>query len=412
MFSVHQHWDPLQVCAVGRSYPPEFYSFIENTKVRSVLERIAIETEEDYQKLIKILKSFNVTVVRNDISENREDHFWAEHYSPPPMVPRDHTVMIGEKFYMPGAEFGYNIFDNVSGFQEEFSILQSNNKLTSKQKIRFNEKLQRALVNRKINRQKGYLEKVKSILRSINHNPLTTFPNNKKFNTFGSIEKFLKDHNTEIIYDKYVSGATTTRVGKDIYIGTVVRDEIGTDCFNEYLRFIKNSLGPDYRIHIVNCGTHSDGVFTPVKPGLIISLNDIQTYSKTFPDWEVVYLPEQSFAKIKPFMDLKKKNKGKWWVPGEELNDDFTDFVESWLKDWVLYVEETVFDVNMLIINPTNVIVNNYNKNVFDAFDRHGITAHICNFRHRYFWDGGLHCITSDLSREGTMQDYFPERNK
>ena len=66
----------------------------------------------------------------------------------------------------------------------------------------------------------------------------------------------------------------------------------------------------------------------------------------------------------------------------------------------------------MLVINPTNVIVNNYNKDVFDAFDRHGITAHICNFRHRYFWDGGLHCITSDLSREGAMQDYFPERNK
>ena len=31
-------------------------------------------------------------------------------------------------------------------------------------------------------------------------------------------------------------------------------------------------------------------------------------------------------------------------------------------------------------------------------------------FRHRWFWDGGLHCITLDLYREGTQQDYFPER--
>ena len=53
--SVHQHWDPLKVCAVGRSFPPEFYSKIGNSKVRSVMERIAIETEEDYQKLINIL---------------------------------------------------------------------------------------------------------------------------------------------------------------------------------------------------------------------------------------------------------------------------------------------------------------------------------------------------------------------
>ena len=56
--SVHQHWDPLKVCAVGRSFPPEFYKKIGNPKVRSVMERIAIETEEDYQKLIKILEKF------------------------------------------------------------------------------------------------------------------------------------------------------------------------------------------------------------------------------------------------------------------------------------------------------------------------------------------------------------------
>jgi glycine amidinotransferase len=80
------------------------------------------------------------------------------------------------------------------------------------------------------------------------------------------------------------------------------------------------------------------------------------------------------------------------------------------MSKWVGYVEETVFDVNMLVINEKNVVVNNYNKAVFDALERYGVTPHICNFRHRYFWDGGLHCITSDLDREGEMKDYFPER--
>jgi len=410
-FSVYQHWDPLKVCAVGRSYPPEFYSFIENPKVRSVMERIAIETEEDYQKLIKILESFNVTIVRNDISENREDHFWAGHYSPPPMTPRDHTAMIGKKFYMPGEEFGNNIFDSLSMFEEELCIVQKNKKLTTKQKENLVIALNRKLRDNSIPNKTSIVKNLKSCIRSINHNPLSTFPNNKKFNTFSSIEKFLKDNDTKIIYDTYINTATTTRVGKDLYFGTVFQGETKVDLKNHLLT-IKKQFSSDYRINIVDCGTHSDAVFTPVKPGLIISLNDIQNYNKTFPDWEVVYLPNQSWDKVGPFLKLKRKNAGKWWVPGEELNDDFTDFVESWLKDWVLYVEETVFDVNMLVINPTNVIVNNYNKDVFNAFDRHGITAHICNFRHRYFWDGGLHCITSDLSREGTMQDYFPERNK
>jgi hypothetical protein len=163
-------------------------------------------------------------------------------------------------------------------------------------------------------------------------------------------------------------------------------------------------------LHIVNTGGHSDATYCPVCPGLIISLYDVPTYADTFPGWEVVYLPGQSWAMVKDFLQLKKKNGGRWWIPGFEHNQDVVDTVERWLGHWTGYVEETVFDVNMLIIDPKNVIVFNYNKQVFDALDRYGITPHIVPFRHRYFWDGGIHCVTSDLHREGTIQDYFPER--
>ena len=84
-----------------------------------------------------------------------------------------------------------------------------------------------------------------------------------------------------------------------------------------------------------------------------------------------------------------------------------TKFVNTWLDEWLGYVEETVFDVNMLVIDKNNVICNGYNKKVFDAFERYNITPHVVNFRHRYFWDGGLHCITSDISREGKQESYF-----
>jgi hypothetical protein len=143
---------------------------------------------------------------------------------------------------------------------------------------------------------------------------------------------------------------------------------------------------------------------------LIISLQDIPTYKHTFPNWEVVYLPNQSWAKVKPFLELKEKNKGRWWIPGFEHDHDVINVVEQWMSHWTGYVEETVFDVNMLIIDPKNVMVFNYNKQVFDALERYGITPHVVPFRHRYFWDGGIHCVTSDLHRQGTMQDYFPQR--
>ena len=87
-----------------------------------------------------------------------------------------------------------------------------------------------------------------------------------------------------------------------------------------------------------------------------------------------------------------------------KINTNFYDFVNEWMDDWVTYVEETVFDVNMFVIDEKNVIVNGHNDKVFDAFERHGITPHIVNFRHRYFWDGGLHCITTDISREGEQK--------
>ena len=41
-------------------------------------------------------------------------------------------------------------------------------------------------------------------------------------------------------------------------------------------------------------------------------------------------------------------------------------FVNTWLNDWVGYVEETVFDVNMLSHRSEyTIICNNYNKRCF-----------------------------------------------
>jgi len=85
----------------------------------------------------------------------------------------------------------------------------------------------------------------------------------------------------------------------------------------------------------------------------------------------------------------------------------YTEFVETWLTDWVGYCEETVFDVNVLMLDDKTVCVNNYNKIAFDYFKKHKIEPIIVPFRHRYFWDGGLHCVTLDLNREGEMENYF-----
>ena len=98
MYSVYQHWDPLRVCVVGRSYPPEFYSWIKETHVRKLFERIAIETEEDYQNIISKLESFGVKVLRPSINLNNCMDPNTRSFIKPPMTPRDYMVMIGNKF--------------------------------------------------------------------------------------------------------------------------------------------------------------------------------------------------------------------------------------------------------------------------------------------------------------------------
>ncbi len=197
---------------------------------------------------------------------------------------------------------------------------------------------------------------------------------------------------------KNLTAPSITRVGQDVFFDNMVAVE------NLIQTFFS-----DYNCHIIKTGGHSDGVFCPVTPGLIVSLFDVPTYAKSFPGWEVVYLPYQSWHKVQSFLLLKQKNNGKWWIPDQEMNDDLVSFVETWMKDWVGYVEETVFDVNMLVIDEHNVICNNYNKLVFDALERFQVTPHVCNFRHRYFWDGGLHCITLDLVREGSREKYIDD---
>lgn len=377
MYNVYQHWDPLKVCVVGRSYPPEFYSWITVPHVRSLFEKIAIETEEDYQSIIKKLESFGVEVLRPDLPQNPFRYSQIER---PPMCPRDHNIMIGNTFY---SFFG----DGDNKLNQHYNKVKDH---TWPECNTYNDFL---------NLPDSIQKEVKE-LHYINIENFAPDPYTNIVNFIKSQGNTVKDASGHA-----VNGAMIARVGKDLYFGT---EDYNQDQ-QSYKSFIDQEF-PSHRNHIINTGGHSDGTYCPVAPGLIISLFDVPTYKETFPGWEVVFLPNQSWNAVRPFLDLKKKNSGKWWIPGFEHDQDVVDVVETWLSHWTGYVEETVFDVNMLIVDPKNVIVFNYNKQVFDALERHSITPHIVPFRHRYFWDGGIHCVTSDLHREGTQQDYFSER--
>jgi hypothetical protein len=321
-------FDPLKHCWIGSGFKAEWFHDLDiykNDRIMDPLKRIAEETEEDYQALDKILKDAGVQTHRSFLDMNKAGSL--KNIFRPPVNPRDHFAVIGEKLYAcsNGAE--------------------------------------------------GYADILKQVDR-----------NNLKITTSSWT----------------ISTAEMCRVGKDIWWD--INENLDISDVEKY----KNSWEQEgFRVHTSNRGYHSDGVFCVVKPGCIVSLHNIQDYKKEFPGWDVLYLADQSWNKISPFMEMKKKVGGRWWLKGEEHNDQLIEFVNTWLDDWIGYVEETVFDVNMLSINPNTIICNNYNKEVFAHFKKHQVEPVIFNFRHRYFWDGGVHCITQDLYREGTMVDYF-----
>jgi len=192
---------------------------------------------------------------------------------------------------------------------------------------------------------------------------------------------------------------------------TVVGQHMIIDCREDpwlYDFFVEHF--PDYTIIPVMIGGHNDAVFCLLRPGLLVSTHHHDNYKNTLPGWTVKFIQNQSWDAIPNWKKLKHSNNQKWWVPDNVNNPEFDHFVNTWLKDWVGFVAETVFDVNMLQINDRTVLVNNFNKDMFDFFKLHNIEPIVVPFRHRFFWDGGLHCITSDIFREGEFEKYVDTR--
>ena len=44
-------WQPLEEVIVGRSFPPDYFDFIEDSQVRGQLQQILAETEEEIEDI-------------------------------------------------------------------------------------------------------------------------------------------------------------------------------------------------------------------------------------------------------------------------------------------------------------------------------------------------------------------------
>lgn len=191
---------------------------------------------------------------------------------------------------------------------------------------------------------------------------------------------------------------SVVRCGRDIFIDYPTGDRLVETAIGA----VASKLSKHHRVHLGTTGDHSDAVFCPVRSGVIVATHYRRHYSSGWPGWKVLNLPDTSARKTNGF-------NGTWWVPGVDLahfNDRMIDKIKSWTGD----SKETIFEVNMLVIDEQNVLVLAYDDSICCELEAHGITPHVVDFRCRGFWDGGLHCLTLDIHREGECVDYWPNR--
>lgn len=373
-YNIWNKWDPLKVCMLGNNYAPEFFNGIPD-KAGDPLKRICEETLEDLEGYKKILQDFGVEVIQPELDPRERFLDNPHRYPRGPLQPRDYQLVLGNKCY-------YNEMDHpaIVDCLKNYGPVIENNNIRSYPGIKDESRY---------NTVKG-----------------SDFPSWNEFN----LNRTNRDYFLPHVWDELlnlsdgvegISSAGTFMIGTRLYIGTE-HENADLSQYTDLPEFDK------FDIISANVDGHSDGNYHPIKPGAILSLLDVQNYEETFPGWDVCHLPDQSWDKVKDFLQLKNKNQGKWWLAGEEDNDEFTNFVETWLGDWVGYVEETVFDVNVLMLDEHHCCVSNPNNEQVNAFlKKHKVEPVHVPWRHRYFWDGGLHCITLDLYREGTQKDYF-----
>lgn len=190
---------------------------------------------------------------------------------------------------------------------------------------------------------------------------------------------------------------SVVRIGRDVYIDYDTHQHVWGQISGIIIHWAKN-----YRVHVCRTDGHSDGVFCPVAPGTIVATHYLSEYEKTFPNWQVFKMPaprESAWT-------------GKWSLKSQNVmnNIGFADHINQHAFDWIGNYKETVFEANMLVINPKHVLAIKEDPQMFKWLDQQGIKITVCDFRCREFWDGGLHCLTTDIVRDGGCEDYFPER--
>lgn len=394
-------WDefqPLQELLVGSVYDSSFFDAVKNVRARDALKKIIDDTQEDIDNFISTMQSHNIKIYQaspkelgykdsimdyvNDEGElgykrnvgdssEEKDGFWKTGVTPslipnPPLQPRDDAIVMGNKLVVTDP-YTFATKKLIPKYIEWFG----------------EESLDLSIANQQYSFKRSEKNMRNLLLRN---------------NIEPTKENILKYQDEQDCQLGSFCSPNLTRIGSTCLVDTWQVPGV----IDEFLSIEH----PEFKYKPISIGGHNDAVFSVIKPGLVIATKYLEPYKHIFDGWKIIWFDDPRWDHVKTWLRLKHKNQGKWWVPGEESNDEFTHFVESFLPNWTGMVEETIFDVNCLVLDEKHVVVNSDNPYLLENLRKNDMEPIVCPLRHRFFWDGGWHCLTLDIKRKGGQIDY------
>jgi hypothetical protein len=411
-------WDPLKQVILGNIYKPEFFEDLPDPRTRDLMQQLLYETHEDLDNIQKTMEDLGVDVVRTpsnatmvsnlstigngEIPEHTTVMEWWESEKDtgkklngipkPCLAPRDMFITMGDKLLYTCGYIGMPAdLRHILPLSEDLISPDVMDMRLGKQDD--------TMTMQEWTSRRGPFKLSDDYMKEQGFDLAFNDPKND--------ERFSKEPK----YHKYWQYLKSTHA---FWAPTVTRcgDRLIVDNYDvKNLSNVMEEMYPQFKSPNVAIGGHNDGTFNLPKPGLAICAPWMpdEAFKNTLPGWDILRIqdPETITSDWGPWSHQKELTQGRWWTPDMAENPEFANYVDSWLSDWVGLSEETVFEVNMLSVNESTILSLNYQKEVHDKLLKHGIEPIYCRFRHRNFWDAGLHCLTVDTVREGGMQNYF-----
>jgi len=340
-------WGKLREVLVGSTYPVNAFDYHKDLEFRDNMKRILTETQEDLDTLAKLLTDeFDVKVHR----------------------PNNALFKVGE--------------EHTNG---HFKYAYPNHPLMPRDTIgAFGD----TLVQTYTNTDSRYFENN------------CWYEHCKDYFDQGSnwfslpapdIQPGVKYQEPQVCNQIFQHTANFIKCGKDIFYSLPGDIDIkrgkGT---NAGIEWFKRHL-PIFDFNAVNIGGHVDGKIALLRPGLLATWNKNWIPQK-LAMWDAIEIPDNA-----NFPDDFVKTKKKRY---------YGEYVKKYLENWIGYADESVFDVNVLSVDEQRVIVTGNDPKILRLFENKGLTPIFWKFRHQYFWDGGIHCVTADMVRDGGIENY------